>query len=115
MMLKTKKKGGFAQGLVSMSMCCLTCDDVTEFIGAMIPTDKVGQADDHQTQDGGEDPEPLAGCQPPSQEGHREQAGEDDDGPAQHLEARGAGHVESWKMSKREVVGLGGSSRKTLL
>lgn len=38
-----------------------TCDDVTQFVGTMIPADKVCEPDNHQPQDGGEDAEPLAG------------------------------------------------------
>lgn len=101
MVFRAHERGGSTQALESTWR--LTCDDVAEFIGAVIPADKVGEADDDQTQDGGENAEPLAGCQPPSQEGHGEQAGEDDDGPAQHLEAGGAGHVESWKNQSEKL------------
>lgn len=111
-MFRTNEKCGFAQVPASTSTWCLTCDDITEFIGAVIPTDKVGEADDDQTQDGGEDAEPLAGCQPPSQEGHGEQAGEDDDGAAQHLEAGGAGHVESCKSPSEKPLDQGEVAEK---
>ncbi len=59
-------------------------------------TEEVSQAHDHQACDGDEDAEPLAGFQASPQKRHREQTGEDDDGSTKHLEAGGAGHVESW-------------------
>lgn len=72
-----------------------TCDDVAEFARVVVmPAEEVGEAHDHQAQDCGEDAEPLTEHQAPPQERHREQAGEDDDGPTQHLEAGGTGHVE---------------------
>ena len=78
-----------------------TCDDLTEFVRVFsVAVEEVGEAHDHQAQDGDGDAEPLAGCQATAQESHREQAGEYDDGPAQHLEAGGARHVESWKTHK---------------
>lgn len=61
----------------------------------VVPAEEVGEAHNHQAQDGGDDAEPLAGFQASAQERYREQTGEDDDGSAQHLEAGGAGHVES--------------------
>lgn len=79
----------------------------------MIPTDKVGEPDDDQTQDGGEDAEPLAGRQLASQERHGEQASEYDDGSAQHLEAGGAGHIESWKSQIERPVDQGRVAKKT--
>lgn len=97
---------------VSTSTGCLTCDDIAEFVGAVIPTDKVSEADDDQAQDGSEDAKPLAGLQPSPQEGHGEQAGEDDYGPAQHLEAGGAGHVESWKSSTEKLFDWGDETEK---
>lgn len=98
--------------LVSTSTWCLTCDDFAEFVGAMIPTDKVGEPDDDQTQDGGEDAEPLAGCQLASQERHGEHASEYNDGSAQHLEAGGAGHIESWKRQIERPVDQGQVAEK---
>ena len=74
----------------------LTGDDFTEFVLLLVLADEVGQAHHHQAHDGGEDAHPLAGLQPASQEGHRQQACEDDDRSAQHLEAGGARHAERW-------------------
>ena len=59
--------------------------------------DEVGQAHYDQAQDGDDDADPLAGLQPAPQEGDRQQAGEDDDRPAQHLEAGGTRHAERWE------------------
>lgn len=61
----------------------------------MVPAEEVGEAHDHQAEDGCKDADPLTGCKASAQERYREQTGEDDDGPSQHLEAGGAGHVES--------------------
>lgn len=74
----------------------LTCDDVTEFVRMVVTlAEEVGEPYDNQAQDGGEDANPLAGCQASAQERNREQTGEDDDGSTQHLEAGGTSHVES--------------------
>lgn len=74
----------------------LTCDDVTEFVRLVVTlAEEVGEPYDNQAQDGGEDADPLAGCQASAQERHGKQTGEDDDGSTQHLEAGGTGHVES--------------------
>lgn len=112
MTFKSNEKYCFSHVLVSTSTWCLTCDDFAEFVGAMIPTDKVGEPDDDQTQDGGEDAEPLAGRQLASQERHGEQASEYDDGSAQHLEAGGAGHIESWKSQIERPVDQGRVAEK---
>lgn len=61
-----------------------------------VPAEEVSEAHYHKAQDGGEDAEPLTGRQASPQERHREQTSKDDDGSTQHLEAGGAGHVESW-------------------
>lgn len=74
----------------------LTGDDVTEFVRVIVvPVEEVCEADNHQAQDGGDDAKPLTGFQTSPQERYREQTSEDDDGSTQHLEAGGAGHVES--------------------
>lgn len=49
MMSETNEQGSFLQALVRESTWRLTCDDIAEFIGAVIPADKVGKADDDQT------------------------------------------------------------------
>ena len=83
-----------------------TCDDLTEFVLVVsVAAEEVGQAHDHQAQDGDADAEPLADGQAPPQERHREQAGEYDDGSAQHLEAGGARHVECWETQKGFFIG----------
>lgn len=90
----------------------LTCDDVTEFVRLVVTlAEEVGKPYNNQAQDGGEDADPLAGCQAPAQERHGEQTGEDDDGSTQHLEAGGTGHVESWKQKIEKT--LKPSSNKT--
>lgn len=74
----------------------LTGEDVAEFVCViLVPVEEVCETHDHQAQDGGEDAEPLTGCQAAPQERHREQPSEDDDRSTQHLEAGGTGHVES--------------------
>lgn len=112
MTFKSNEKCRFAHVLVSTRTWCLTCDDFAEFVGAMIPIDKVGKPDDDQTQDGGEYAEPLTGRQPASQEGHGEQASEYDDSPTQHLEAGGARHIESWKSQIERPVDHGSVAEK---
>lgn len=79
-----------------------TCDDVADFVRVIVPAEEVGEPHDHQPQDGDEDADPLTGRQASAQEGHREQAGEDDDSPAQHLETGGAGHVESYNRRQKD-------------
>lgn len=83
-------------GLVQGSGLGLTRDDFADFVRVVaVPAEEVGEPHDHQPQDGDEDADPLAGSQAAAQEGDGEQAGEDDDGPTQHLETGSAGHVES--------------------
>lgn len=80
----------------------LTRDDFAEFVRVVfVPVEEVGEAHYHQAHDGDEDAEPLTVCQPSPQERHREQTSKDDDSSTQHLEAGGAGHVESWKHPKK--------------
>ena len=74
-----------------------TCDHFAELVLAVVLAQEVGQAHHHQPGNGRKDAQPLAQCQPPSQEGHREQACEDDHGSPQHLEAGGTGHVQGWE------------------
>jgi len=90
----------------------LTCDDVTEIALVVVMAEEVGHAHHDQAQDGDEDAQPLAGLQATAQEGHRQQAREDDDRPTQHLEAGGACHVECWGGKAVEYIPLlyGGSN-----
>lgn len=83
-----------------------TCDDVADFVRVVVvPAEEVGEAHNHQPQDGDEDASPLTGRQASAQEGDREQAGEDDDSPTQHLKTGGAGHVESYnRETKRNKI-----------
>ncbi len=68
-----------------------------------VPAEEVGEAHYHQAHDGDQDAEPLTGRQASPQERHGKQASKDDDSATQHLEAGGAGHVESWGEEKKNV------------
>lgn len=81
----------------------VTCDDVAHFVRVIVPAEEVGDSHNDQPKDGDEDAHPLTGLQAAAQEGDWEQAGEDDDGPTQHLEAGGAGHVESYQHRATET------------
>lgn len=81
----------------------VTCDDVADFVRVIVAAEEVGESHNDQAQDGDEDANPLTGRQASAQEGHWEQAGEDDDSPTQHLEAGGAGHVESYNHRPKET------------
>lgn len=83
-----------------------TCDDVADFVRVIVPAEEVGEPHDHQPQDGDEDADPLTGRQASAQEGDREQAGEDNDSPTQHLETGGTGHVESYNQRQKETTYL---------
>lgn len=87
------EKGGDRTGNPE-SLSAHTCDHFTELVLIVVLVQEVSQAHDHQSCNGGQNAQPLARCQPPTQEGHGKQPCEYDYCTPQHLEAGGTGHVQ---------------------